>query len=115
MLTVTANNTSHTYGQATVFTGAEFTASGLVDSASVSSVSLTSVGAGAGALVAGSPYAIVPSGAAGSGLSNYTINYVNGSLTVNPAVLTITANTQRKAYGAADPGIDVRGQRVAVE
>src|SRR5258708_21430187 len=30
---------------------------------------------------------------------NYTITYVKGKLTVNPAVLTITANDQTKAYG----------------
>ena len=44
-------------------------------------------------------YAIVPSAAVGTGLSNYTITYVNGSLTVNPAALTITANNTSKTYG----------------
>ena len=34
----------------------------------------------------------------GSGLGNYTIAYVNGTLTVNPATLTITA-TDSKTYG----------------
>ena len=33
----------------------------------------------------GSPYAIVPTAAIGTGLDNYTITYVNGSLTVNAA------------------------------
>ena len=31
--------------------------------------------------------------------SNYTITYVNGTLTVNPAALTITANNASKTYG----------------
>ena len=31
--------------------------------------------------------------------SNYTITYVNGTLTVNPAALTITANSASKTYG----------------
>ena len=31
--------------------------------------------------------------------SNYTITYVNGTLTVNPAPLTITANDDSKTYG----------------
>ena len=35
----------------------------------------------------------------GTGLGNYTISYVNGSLTVNPAALTITANSTSKTYG----------------
>ena len=35
--------------------------------------------------------------------SNYTINYVSGTLTVTAAALTITANNQTKVYGAALP------------
>ena len=62
-------------------------------------MTLTSAGAAATATVAGSPYAIVPSAAAGTGLGNYTISYVNGSLTVNPAALTITADSTSKTYG----------------
>ena len=49
--------------------------------------------------MSGSPYAIVRIGAVGSGLGNYTISYVNGSLTVNPAPLTITAKSTTKTYG----------------
>ena len=45
-----------------------FTTSGLVNSDTVTSVSLSSPGAAATATVAGSPYAIVASGAVGSGL-----------------------------------------------
>ena len=41
----------------------------------------------------------MPSAATGTGLSNYTISYVNGTLTVNPAALTITANNDSKTYG----------------
>ena len=44
-------------------------------------------------------YAIVPSAATGTGLGNYTIAYVNGTLTVKPAALTITANNDSKTYG----------------
>ena len=35
----------------------------------------------------------------GRGLGNYTISYVNGTLTVNPAILTITAVDESKTYG----------------
>ena len=48
--------------------------------------------------MAGGPYAIVASGATGSGLSNYTITYDNAptGLTVTPAALTLTASDQSK-------------------
>jgi Bacterial Ig-like domain (group 3)/MBG domain (YGX type)/Right handed beta helix region len=98
-LTITADNTSKTYGQTLAFAGTEFTTSGLFNDDSVTSVSLTSAGTAATATVAGSPYAIVPSDGAGSGLSNYTISYVDGNLTVNPAPLTIAAENASKTYG----------------
>jgi len=91
-LTITADSTSKTYGQTVTFAGTEFSTSGLVNSDSVGSVSLSSAGAAATATVAGSPYAIIASNAVGSGLSNYSISYVNGSLSVTPAPLTITAS-----------------------
>ena len=65
-------------------------------------MTLTSTGAAATANVAGSPYAIVPSAAVGSGLGNYTINYANGSLTVNPAPLTVTAVVSPTDIGHGD-------------
>ncbi len=66
----------------------------------VTSVTLTSTGAGVTATVDNSPYSIVPSAALGTGLSNYNITYVNGSLTVDPRALTITANNLSKIYRA---------------
>src|SRR5207248_7918923 len=56
-------------------------------------------GAAAGAAASPPTYAIVASAAAGTGLSNYTITYVNGALTVNAAALTITASNRTKTYG----------------
>jgi hypothetical protein len=100
-LTITANNRAKTYGDAVTFAGTEFTATGLVGSDTVTSVTLASTGAAASATVAGSPYTIVPSAAVGTGLSNYTITYVNSTLTVNPKALTITANNRAKTYGDA--------------
>lgn len=85
-LTVTANNQSKCFGDAFSFSGNEFTANGLINGNSVTSVTLTSPGSGAGA--APGSYTIVSSAAAGSGLSNYNISYVNGSLTVNPLPTT---------------------------
>jgi hypothetical protein len=61
-------------------------------------VTLTSVGAEAAAAVGG--YAVVPSGATGSGLGNYRISYVNGTLTVGPRPLAITASNRIKGHGS---------------
>ena len=98
-LTITANNLTKPYGQTLTFAGTEFSSAGLVNGDAVTSVTLTSTGAAAAATVAGSPYPIVASAAVGTGLSNYTIGYVDGSLTVNPLTLTITANSMTKNYG----------------
>jgi hypothetical protein len=106
-LTITANSTSKTYGQTVTFAGTEFSSSGLVNGDSVSSVTLSSAGAAATATVAGSPYAIVASAAVGSGLGNYSISYVNGTLTVTRAHLAVTANNASRVYGAPDPAFSV--------
>jgi hypothetical protein len=99
-LTITANNQGKIYGATVTFAGTEFTTSSLVNADTVTSVTLTSAGAAASATVAGSPYSIVPSAALGSGLGNYNISYVNGSLTVSTKALTITADNRGKIYGA---------------
>ena len=96
-LTITANNDSKTYGTPKTFSGTAFTATGLVNGDTITGVTETSTGAAASATVG--TYTIVPSAATGTGLSNYTISYVNGTLTVNPAALTITANNDSKTYG----------------
>ena len=100
-LDITANNQSKNYGNTFTFTGSEFTvgAGQLKNSDSVTSVTLTSAGAPMTATVAGSPYAITPSAAMGSGVGNYTIAYHDGSLTVNAIALDITANNRTKTYG----------------
>jgi len=101
-LTVTANNRTKTYGDVVSFAGTEFTNSAdLVNGDTITSVTLTSSGTAASAAVAGSPYAIVPSAAAGTGLANYTITYTNGTLTVSPKALTVTASNRTKTYGDA--------------
>jgi hypothetical protein len=98
-LTITADSRTKTYGGAVTFAGTEFVANGLVNGDRVTSVTLSSPGAAATAGVSGSPYPIVPSAAVGTGLSNYSITYENGTLTVNPAPLTITANDATKTSG----------------
>jgi len=100
-LTVTANNLGKNYGQNLNFAGTEFTSSGLVNSDTVTNVTLTSTGATNTASVG--TYSIVPSNAQGNGLTNYTISYNNGTLTVAAATLLVAANNTNRIYGATNP------------
>jgi hypothetical protein len=97
-LTITADNADKTYGDVASFTGIEFSANGLINSDSVSGVTLNSTGAPVTAAVGS--YDIVPSAATGTGLGNYSITYANGTLTIDPKALTITADNASKSYGA---------------
>jgi hypothetical protein len=119
-LTITAANMSKTYGATLTFAGMEFTTSGLLNADKVASVTLASLGTPAAATVAGSLYAIVPSAAVGTGLGNYNISYVNGTLIVTPALLTITGNNATKILNAANPTLNwkasgfVNGENISV-
>ncbi len=102
-LTITANNQTKVYGNNFSFAGTEFKSAGLVNGDLVTNVALSSAGSAATASVGASPYAITastPTGTNGFVASNYNISYVNGSLAVTPAPLTITANNQTKVYGS---------------
>ncbi|MFC6877766.1 beta strand repeat-containing protein, partial [Flavobacterium myungsuense] len=100
-LTVTAQDQSKCFGANVVFFGDEFLTAGLKNADDVTTVSLSST-ASSTATVAGT-YDIVPSAATGTGLSNYTITYVNGtftvisspapSLSVTPATATVCSGT----------------------
>jgi len=96
-LTITADDVTKDAGATIDLGDSAFTTAGLVNGDSVTAVTLTSDGADAGASVQDSPYAIVPSGAVGSGLSNYTIAYVNGALTVQ-ATVSITSVAEDAVY-----------------
>jgi subtilisin family serine protease len=95
-LTVTANNASRAFGAANpAFSG---TITGAVNGDTFTETFSTTA-------TPGSPvgsYAIVP-GATGADLGNYTVSPVNGTLTVTPATLTVTANNASRAFGAANP------------
>jgi hypothetical protein len=87
-LTITPTSVTKTYGSALSLNA--FTTSGLQNSDAVSSVTLTSPGTAATATV-GSSYSITASGATGTGLSNYSINYATtGTVTVTKAATTTT-------------------------
>ena len=92
-LTITADNESKTGGQSFTFDGTEFNVNGLVNGDTVTSVTLTSPGAAATATATGSPYAITPSGAVGTGLANYTITYDSGMLSVTFPLATVDKAT----------------------
>ena len=94
-LTITADNLTKLYGTTLTFAGTEFTTTPVSYYGGVSSVTLTSDGAAATATLTGSPYSIVPSNAVGVDLSNYTITYVDGTLTVvgDPTSTTMTASS----------------------
>ncbi len=106
-LTITANSTSKIFGSTLTFVGTEFTtgASQLLNGDAVNSVTLTSAGAISSAPA--TTYSIVASLAAGTGLSNYAINYVNGTLTViassdaTLSALGISAGTLSPSFGSA--------------
>jgi filamentous hemagglutinin family protein len=100
-LTITANNATKVYGETAVLATTAFTSVGLVNAETVGSVTETSPGTVATATVAGSTYAITPSNATGGTFtpSNYAINFINGTLTVTPAPLIVTASNVSKVYG----------------
>ncbi|WP_280109916.1 S-layer family protein, partial [Azospirillum sp. B506] len=107
-LTVTADDVTKTYGDTASVSG--YTVTGLKNSDRVTGVSLSSTGGTAATDGVGS-YAITASSAQGTGLSNYTVSYTGGTLTVNPATLTVTADAARKTYGdsASLTGFTVTG------
>nr|WP_319514534.1 MBG domain-containing protein [uncultured Cohaesibacter sp.] len=96
-LTITASDLTKTYGEDVELE--DYTVSGLLNDDAVTTVSLSSTGADASASASVSSYSIAASSASGTGLSNYTITYKAGTLTVDPAALTITASDLTKTYG----------------
>ena len=89
-LTITGDTTSSLY-TSNLQTNT-FTTSGLLGSDSVTSVATLASGTNVGT------YADNLTSATGTGLTNYTIGYVNGSLTITPAPLTITGDTTSSLY-----------------
>src|SRR5205823_3042069 len=98
-LTITASSNSMTYGGTVPTITASY--SGFVNGDSSSS--LTTQPVCSTTATKSSPVGAYSSTCSGAVDSNYTINYVNGSVTVNAAVVTVTANNSSRAYGAANP------------
>ncbi len=96
LLKITLDNVSKTYGTVASLPGTGFSETGLVTANrdKLTSVTLTSTGAPATAAVG--TYSIVPTDPVGTGLSNYTIEFIDGSLTVNAAPATVESITIEK-------------------
>ncbi len=92
-LLITANNASKCVGATYNLGTTAFTSSGLRSPDTIGSVTLTSSGSGSGA--SSGSYSIVPSAATGGTflVSNYSITYSNGDLTVNPTNTAGTASS----------------------
>src|SRR5207253_802521 len=101
-LSITANNDSKAYGQTRTYGAGStaFSSTGLQNSESIGSVTITASGGTAANAAVGS-YDLTPSAATGGTFNpnNYNISYHNGTLTVDPATLSITANADSKNYG----------------
>ena len=94
-LSITANSTSKTYGQALTFTGNEFSSNSLQNGETLSSVSLSSGGTAANANVGSGSYNIVATAAAGGNgfkPGNYDITYNPGTLTIIPKTVALSAS-----------------------
>jgi hypothetical protein len=100
-LTITANNESMAGGAALPAFTASY--SGFINGDTASSlttpVSLTTTASSS------SPMGTYPIIAGGAASPSYTISYVNGSLTISEAALTITANNQSMTFGGAVPAL----------
>ncbi len=99
-LTLTADNQSQTYGGTQP--ALTYTASGLVNGDTTGSLTTQPVLATVTANSNAGNYPITIGGAADP---NYTIAYVNGMLTINPAALTLTADNQSQTYGGVQPAL----------
>jgi hypothetical protein len=100
-LTITADDQTKVYGAALPTLTASYAWFVNGDSAaSLTTPPTLSTSATAASHVAGSPYAITPSGASHP---DYTISYAKGTLTITPAALTISADDESMAYGGPMP------------
>ncbi|MBS1533168.1 MAG: gliding motility-associated C-terminal domain-containing protein, partial [Bacteroidetes bacterium] len=103
ILTITANNQSKAYGQANPELTITYT--GFVNGDDASK--LTTQPTISTTATVNSPISTYPITVGGAASPNYSINYVPGTLTVDAATLTITADDQAKIYGEANPTLTV--------
>ncbi|NIG55934.1 MBG domain-containing protein [Chitinophaga sp. Cy-1792] len=96
-LTITAADASKTYDGQVYSGGYNVTYTGFVpgDTRTVLGGSLVYTGTSQTAINTGNAYTIIPGGLTSD---NYDIGFVNGTLTINPAVLIVTANDDSRTY-----------------
>lgn len=99
ILTVTANNQSKVYGSANPILSLSY--SGFVNGDSEASFAQLPIVATT--VKADSPAGTYPITVSGAKLQNYTLVYVPGTLTVNKAILTVTADNKSRPYGLNNP------------
>jgi len=99
-LTITASSPTSTYGSPPTVTALY---SGFKNSDSGSSLSAQPICSTTA--ISSSPPTTYPSSCSGAADSNYTISYVAGAVTVNPAPLKITASSATMNQGATVPAI----------
>ena len=104
-LSITANGQTKTEGTTFIFSGTEFTSSGLFSGNTATSVSLASGGT-PGSAAAGS-YAITVGNAQGTGLSNYLITYVEGVFSVTGAGADFNDGTDTQTRTGSRTSIDL--------
>ncbi len=102
-LTITADNQTKTYGTANPALTVTYTgfvnnesAAVLTTPPTINTTATTASGVGN-----------YPVTAAGAAADNYEITYTDGTLTVNPATLTITADNKTRVYGTVNPALTV--------
>lgn len=103
VLTVTADNQNRTYGA--VNPNLALTYSGFLNGDNETKLkSVPTVTTPANSESAVGTYELIPVGGAAS---NYSFSYVNGSLTVTKAILSVTANDATKEFGKANPSFSL--------
>jgi hypothetical protein len=103
VLQLTAGSGARTYGAANPPLAVGY--SGFVNGDTVASLSApASVATNAGATSGVGAYRTTAQGAAAD---NYSFTFVDGVLTVNPALVTATANNVSRVYGSATPALSV--------
>jgi trimeric autotransporter adhesin len=99
-LTATADNKSKVTGQTNPALTISY--SGFITGETSSDITAPAISTTA---VTGSPTGSYPILLSGGSAANYSISLVNGVLTVNKAVLTITADNKNKVYGSVNPSL----------
>ncbi len=100
-LTITANNITKEYdAQVKSFTGNEFSCTGLVNQDLVSNATIACSG-----INAGTHTITISTALPNSVLSNYTVEYVTGTLTISKKTVNIVADNKSKRFNSQNPSL----------